>query len=200
MSEQIAARARPLIANTHRPILIALDGRSGSGKSTIAEQLCKKLDGVLVQSDDFYAAHISDADWEARTAEERARDAIDWKRLRREVLEPLLANRAARWRPFDFVAGPNADGTYNLSEEYVERTPNDIIVLDGAYSARPELSDLIDVSVLVDIPDDVRRERLAQREEAAWLQAWHERWDEAEAYYFTRICPPSSFDLVVYNE
>lgn len=43
----------------------------------------------------------------------------------------------------------------------------------------------------------VRRARLAAREEAAFLAAWHERWGAAEAAYFTYVRPPESFDLVV---
>ena len=70
---------------------------------------------------------------------------------------------------------------------------------DGAYSARPELSDLIDLSVLVDVPVAVRHERLSTQEERTWLNAWHARWDGAEEYYFTHVLPASSFDLVITN-
>ena len=49
--------------------------------------------------------------------------------------------------------------------EFVECAPANVIVLDGAYSARPELSDLIDLSVLVDVPVALRHEHLSTREE-----------------------------------
>ncbi|MBI1258940.1 MAG: hypothetical protein GC204_15830 [Chloroflexi bacterium] len=79
----------------------------------------------------------------------------------------------------------------------MERRPADVIIVDGAYSSRPELSDLIDLSVLVDVPVDVRHARLLGRENADWLAGWHRRWDEAEAFYFEQVRPPSSFDLIV---
>src|SRR5438094_376211 len=72
-----------------------------------------------------------------------------------------------------------------------------LIALDGAYSTRPELVDLIDLTVLVDAPLQFRHARLAAREAACFLEAWHRRWDDAEAHYFTHVRPPSSFDLVV---
>ena len=84
-----------------------------------------------------------------------------------------------------------------MHEEFVERRPAGIIVLKGAYSARPELADLISLSVLVDAPPSVRQARLARREDASFLEAWHVRWDAAEAYYSTHVRPPASFDLVV---
>ncbi|MCC6803923.1 MAG: hypothetical protein IT319_13655 [Anaerolineae bacterium] len=188
-----AVRAR-LHAGT--PFLVALDGGSGAGKSTLAAIIAAEFDAALVQGDDFYASDIPDAAWESRTAAERARDVIDWRRLRAEALEPLLTGQLARWRTFDFT-GLRPDGTYPMRSDLVECQPAGVIVLDGAYSARPELADLIDLSVLVDVPVAVRHARLAAREAADFLTVWHARWDAAEAYYFAQVRPKSSFDLVV---
>ncbi len=178
-------------------MLVALDGGSGSGKSTLAQVIATAVDTAVIASDDFFAAHISDAEWNARTPAARAADAIDWRRLRAQALEPLLAGHPARWQPFDFAAGPRSDGTYRLRADYVGCPPAAVVLLDGLYSTRPELSDLIDLSVLVDVPVAVRHARLAAREDAAFLAAWHARWDSAEEYYLTHVRPRTAFDLVV---
>jgi uridine kinase len=94
-----------------------------------------------------------------------------------------------------------------MRTDFVEREPSTLIVLEGAYSCRPELADLIDVSVLVDVPVEVRHGRLAARAEKyhglvkakKFLDSWHSRWDAAEEYYLTQVRPRSSFDLVVDN-
>lgn len=179
------------------PLVIALDGRSGVGKSTIASQLAAVLPATIIPGDDFFAAELTSADWDARSASERARDAIDWRRLRRQVLEPLRAGQSATWYPFDFVAGERADGSYTLSSEPVRRDPAAIIILDGAYSSRPELANLVDCAILVEAPAATRRERLASRETPDFLEAWHRRWDAAEDYFFTKVRPRESFDVVV---
>jgi len=197
------AAARLVAAATSRllgrgvPVLVALDGPSGSGKSTLAGAVSGLVGAVIVASDDFFAADLTGAEWEARAVEERARDAIDWRRLRREALEPLLAGRAARWRGFDFAGGARPDGSWGLSAQWAEREPAPVILLEGAYSSRPELGDLIALSVLVDAPAAVRAARLAAREEEAFLREWHARWDAAEAHYFAHVRPRSAFDLVV---
>ena len=193
----VAAKVRRLLCHREIPVLVALDGPSGSGKSTLASLIVDDFRGVLVQSDDFYGAGIPDAGWDALTPAARAAEAINWRRLRAEALEPLLAGRPARWHAFDFDAGPRQDGTYRMQTAWVERSPSALIVLDGAYSARPELADLISLAVLVDAPRAVRHARLAAREDPSHLASWHERWDAAEEYYFTHVRPPSSFDLVV---
>ncbi len=178
------------------PLLVALDGGSGAGKSTLTHLIGQSISAAIIPSDDFYAATISNAAWDARTPEQRAADAIDWRRLRSEALEPLLAGQLARWHPFDFEA-PYPDGTYAMSADFVERRPANLILVDGIYSTRAELADLIDLPVLVDVPLAVRHARLADREDTDFLAEWHARWDAAEAYYLTHVRPPSAFDLVV---
>jgi uridine kinase len=196
--EAIVTEVRRRLADRQpdRPFLVAIDGPSGAGKSTIAALVAAELNAVVIPSDDFYAAHVSNAEWDARTAEQRAADVIDWRRLRREALEPLLAGRPAEWHPFDFD-GLRPDGTFPLAERLEKRDPATVVVLEGAYSAQPALADLIDLAVLVDLPAEVRRERLVAREVGDFLVEWHARWDPAEAHYFTRVRPPASFDLVV---
>jgi hypothetical protein len=71
------------------------------------------------------------------------------------------------------------------------------VLLDGAYSARPELADIMDYAILVEAPELLRRSRLAARERPQFLEEWHARWGAAEEYYFTRVRPPSTFDLVL---
>jgi uridine kinase len=166
----------------------------------LAATVAAQLNAVTVPGDDFFAATLTDHDWEKRTPAERARDAIDWRRLRAEALEPLLAGKRAAWYPFDFVSGVRPDGTYRMNERAEIREPSPVIVLDGMYSTRPELADLIDLSVLVEVPAGRRHQRLSERENADFLDDWHARWDEVETWYFSRVRPRSAFDIVVPNE
>jgi uridine kinase len=195
--ETVVDAIRHLLTRYSRPVLVAIDGASGSGKSTFALWLTDQFEAALIQSDDFFAAGISNAEWDARTPEERAADAIDWQRVRVEALEPLLAGDPAKWHAFDFASGVRPDGTYAMCSDVVEREPAGVIVLDGAYSTGGALADLIDLTVLVDAPRQVRRDRLLAREEREFLAAWHARWDAAEEAYFTQMRPRSSFDFVV---
>jgi len=179
------------------PMLVALDGASGSGKSTFARWMAEDLEATIVPSDDFFSTKHSNADWDSRTPAARAADAIDWRRLRREALVPLLAGESASYHPFDFEAGVDARGAYGLAKRLVTLRSAQVIVLEGAYSARPELSDLVELSVLLEVPRVVRYRRLADREEAAFLEAWHLRWDPAEEHYFRHVRPSSEFDVVL---
>jgi len=182
-----------------RPLLVAIDGPSGSGKSDLAALLARALDAVVVPSDDFYASDVTDADWAARGPAERVADVIDWRRLRAEALEPLRAGQTASWHPFDFERR-RPDGTFPRSASRVTLEPAAVVILDGAYSSRPELADLIDLSVFVDVAPAECHRRLVERDGEPYTDAWEQRWKAAEDYYFTAVRPPSSFDLVVVNE
>jgi len=197
MIQTIIDPVERLLDERGSPILVALDGRIGAGKSTLAAAVGAALQAAIVPGDDFFAAEITAEGWNGRSPAERVRDAIDWRRLRRTALEPLLAGKPAVWRPFDFGAGERADGTYPMSPSTVRRDPAPVIVLDGAYSTRAELADLVDLSILVEIPESLRLARLTARDSPAFLAAWHARWDVAEDYYFTHLRPPDSFDLVI---
>ncbi len=71
-----------------------------------------------------------------------------------------------------------------------------MVILDGAYSARPELDDLVGLAVLVDVPPEERRRRVLARD-SPMDETWFARWDAAERFYFTHIRPAATFDLVV---
>ena len=179
-----------------RPLLIAIDGRSGSGKSTLAASAARELGAVIVAADDFYAGG-NDRDWAAVPVQKRVERVIDWTRLRREALEPLLRGEPAMWHPLEFAPGV---GWVGWKEELVRVDPADVIILDGAYSARTELADIVDIAVLVEAAEGTRRERLLAREGSEFIARWHELWDGPESLYFGQPRSSSDFDLVVSGE
>ncbi len=77
------------------------------------------------------------------------------------------------------------------------RTRTSALVIDGAYSARPELADLYTLRVLLEVGRDVRRERLLRREGVRDRAEWEARWGDAEDLYFETVMPPPAFDLVL---
>lgn len=87
-------RIHSMMIGPKGPLLVALDGRSGVGKSTLAQFIAQEVGGVVVQGDDFFAGG-PDAEWDARSVEAKVADCIDWRRLHKEVLEPLLAGLPA---------------------------------------------------------------------------------------------------------
>ena len=196
-SAEIVAYIKNLLATKGAPIVVALDGGSGAGKSTLASMIANEVDTAVIPLDDFFSANIPDNKWDEFTVEEKLKYVFDWKRVRHDVIEPLLDGKPARWHSFDFQSGLREDGTYGMEVEPKERKPASVILIEGAYSASPELADLVDLAILVDVPIEERHARLEAREDRDFLKKWHQRWDEVEAKYFSQVRPKSSFDVIV---
>lgn len=185
LAEMLKARA----AGFDRPFTVALDGRSASGKTTLAAALAEILDAAVIEGDDFYTGGT-----EARTEPpvELVKLCIDWKQ-QRGVLEALRAGQEASWHAFDWDA---FDG--RICEEPVVMSPRPIVILEGVYASRPELEDLIDVKILVRADEALRESRMVARE--GTITPWQRKWETAEEYYFEFIRPPTSFDASISPE
>lgn len=186
----LAREIREIASERPDPVLVALDGRSAAGKSTLAAAVAPLVGAHVLDGDDFYSGGTAET-WDAMSAAEKASHCIDWRR-QRPVLEKLARGEPASWRPYDWEAD---DGS--LSDPPVNCDPAPVIILDGAYSARPELADLFHLRVLLDAPTDLRKMRLVQREGEDYRVDWNRRWDDAEHWYFAAVMPPDSFDLVI---
>ncbi|WP_374426604.1 uridine kinase [Tabrizicola sp.] len=171
---------------TSGPLVVAIDGRSGTGKSTLAEALAERLGATVIEGDDFYAGGTGIL---GDTPQSRAARCIDWQAQRR-VLTALRAGHPASYHAFDWDA---FDGS--LATKATEVAPAPILILEGAYSARPELRDLVDLSILATVPPALREARLLQRE--GDIGPWERQWHEAEDWYFAHAAPEAGFDLVL---
>jgi uridine kinase len=169
------------------PFLVAIDGGTSAGKSTLSLLVAAMVPAVIVQGDDFYQTNI---DWSQLNAADKAAHCIDWKRARLEALEPLLVGRTASWYPFNFATG------IGLADYLVTRQPAPVILLEGVYSSNPQLADILNLTILMDASKKIRYARHNEREGHDDSE-WHKIWNEAEEYYFTQVRPPSSFDLVI---
>ncbi len=169
-------------------VCVALDGRSGVGKSTLAGRSAEATGATLIDGDSFFAGGV---DVRSDSPEQRAHDCIDWRR-QRAVLEALRAGRPASYRAFDWDA---FDGRLQDRPTQVEPARGGVVLLEGVYSARPELADLLDLRMLLRVPGDVRMARLLAREQI--LTRWELQWHEAEDWYFAHAAPPAGFDIII---
>ena len=195
--EPLAEEVGRMLAGRQRPVVIALDGGSGAGKSTVASCLARRLNVAVIPLDDFFSAEIPDPQWDDFTVEEKREKVFEWDRLRKQCIEPLLQGRPARWRAFDFESGLRSDGTYGMADEVKEEAPAEMILIEGAYSAGPELADIVDLAILVDVPEEERHNHLRERDGLDFSDKWIRRWKEVETYYFNELRPRSYFDVVL---
>jgi uridine kinase len=187
-AEQVAAaidaRSRSGVA------LVAIDGMGGSGKTTLAMSLVELRGAAVVHGDDFYRP--MDAKERAHLdPEEGYHRYFDWQRLREEVLLPLTTGRDAVYRRYDWITG-------DLAPDELHRvSASSIVVVEGVYTARPELADYYDLLVYVDTPREESLRRLRERGDDHGPIDWESRWRLAEAHYLAAARPDKRAHLVV---
>ncbi|MBX2823750.1 MAG: hypothetical protein KTR33_03410 [Gammaproteobacteria bacterium] len=184
------------------PLVVAIDGRSGAGKSTLAILLRLELTTLwqsaavaVISGDDFYAGG-SLAVWRSRSAEDNANLVIDWQK-EIDVLSTLRATGQATWHAFDWQSDQwDSDAPPFSATESVCRSSR-VVLLEGVYSARRELIDVVDLRVLLQVEHETRLQQLHQRDGNVRDAEWARLWNEAEDLYFEKLLDPQTLDLVV---
>lgn len=135
-----------------RPILIGITGGTGSGKSTVANEIYKSFSEdciAMIEQDSYYKEQSF------LTFEERIKTNYDHPnafdtQLLVQHLKKLL-NGESIYKPiYDFKQ-------HNRKAETIKVNPKDIIIVEGILVLQDlELRNLLDIKIYVDTDDDVR--------------------------------------------
>ena len=185
------ARALPLFSRIDcltaekERVLVAIEGGSASGKTTLGSLLQSVYDCAVFHMDDFFLRP------EQRTEERFAQPGgnVDRERFLAEVLQPLREGKAVAYRRFDcasFTIAPL---------ERIE--PGRLSIVEGAYSMHPDLAPYYDLSVFLDISAEKQRERILKRNAPAHAQQFFDRWIPFEQRYFSALAVKDRCGLVL---
>ena len=137
-------------------LIVGVDGCGASGKSTFTRSLAHiGFNITVVEMDDFYLPSDSRPSNDAVLT--TYGEQYDWKRLYEQVLQPLNRNRQGLYQRYD----------WNLDTLTKFRTVpvGGIVIVEGIYSTRHELSNLYDFRIWVQCPYDIRLTRGIARDE-----------------------------------
>ena len=164
-------------------LLLAIDGGSASGKTTLAALLAQRYGCPVFHMDDFFLRP------EQRTPQRLAEPGgnVDRERFFSEVLQPLRQGGPASYRRYDCRTGQLLPP--------VLRQAGQLNVIEGAYSMHPELSALYDLSVFLAVSPETQRRRILQREPAFKQQLFFQKWIPMENRYFQTFSIPERCDL-----
>ena len=132
-------------------VVVAIDGKCTSGKTTLAAQLSQIYDCNVFHMDDFFLRP------EQRTAERFTEIGgnVDYERFNEEVLLPLKSGKPFSYRPFDC-------STFQLTDPVTVR-PKKLNIIEGTYSLHPYFGDIYDLKILLTISPELQRYRVLQR-------------------------------------
>ena len=153
-------------------LVLAIDGRCGAGKSTLASLIAGVYDAAVVHMDDFFLPPAM------RTEERLAEPGgnFDRERFLSEVGAGLRSGKSFSYRVFD--CSKMELGEYRAVPE------RELTIVEGSYSQHPELLDLYGLRVFATCPPEVQKRRIFERSGAALYPRFVREWIPMEERYF----------------
>jgi uridine kinase len=165
-----------LIKDTEKTeLLIAIDGKAASGKTTLSYYLKELYDCNLFHMDDFFLQG-------SQRTEERLAEVggnVDYERFMEEVIKPVLEKKEVIYRPFDCSA--------------MELNPGFLIpykpinIMEGSYSMHPYFHNPYDLGIFMDISDEDQLENIRKRNGEKMLVRFRDEWIPKENAYFHKF-------------
>lgn len=166
-------------------IIIAIDGRCGSGKTTLVARLQKDLRCSVYHMDDFFLRP------EQRTKERLSHpgENVDHERFLEEVLLPLHGTQSVTYRPF--LCAQQQLGSPITTE------PNRLTIVEGAYACHPELWEHYDLRVFLTIGPEKQMRRIEKRNGPEKAKQFRSRWIPFEEKYFNAFDVQRRCDMCI---
>ncbi|ALE07321.1 anthranilate synthase [Arthrobacter sp. ERGS1:01] len=166
------------MADAPRPVIIAVDGRSGAGKTTVALELAALLRRhrtvALFHLEDIYPGWDGLADGVRRYVD--------------TVLTPLHRGLPATWTAWDWATGNDGDSRTTAAA--------DVVLVEGVGAAHPDALPFLDATIRVDAPTPARKKRALDRDGDTYAPFW-DRWAAQEETLFADDGSAAVPDIVV---
>jgi uridine kinase len=206
-SKTIGRLAEKIITlNSSRPIRVAIDGRTASGKTTLANELAKTIEQtgrpvIRTSIDGFHRPKIERYARGRYSAEGYYRDARDLDAIINLLLRPLGPDGDRRYSTASF----DLAGDVPLPVEFHVAEKRAMLVVDGTFLQRPELRSWWDFIVFVEADERVAELRGIARD-AAHLgdedlakRLYADRYRPAFVLYTAEVDPKADADAIFDN-
>ena len=160
--------------------VIAIDGPSACGKTTLANDL-KQLYGVTV-------VHMDDYFLPASKRTNEIAGNIDFERLNKEVFNNMH-------KPYIESNHFNCK-TNNLEKrEQLKRTR--IIIIEGAYSMHPYILKNYNLTVFVEVDKSIQKDRIIKRNGRKKFIEFKNIWIPRENQYFDKLSIKKQANIII---
>lgn len=165
-------------------VILAIDGGSAGGKTTLAALLCELYSATIFHMDDFFLP--PNMRTQKRLSEVGGN--VDRVRFENEVLIPLRCGKIINYRPFDCKT--------NDFKKETKHSPKSLVIIEGAYSMHPDLRCYYDISLFLEIDKETQRARILKRNKDTW-GTFFEKWIPMEERYFEKMDIKSKCDIII---
>lgn len=191
------------LQNPARTVLVGIDGLGGAGKSTISEWIADDFRSrdypvFILHIDDFI--HPRAVRYNPNVPEWKCYYELQWRYdyLIRNVLQPLR-NGQDFDQQIEFY--DKANDSYIL--EQITIPVGSVVILEGVFLQRKELQGLFDDMIYLDLPEEIRLQRVLKRDgyigsQEQIREKYETRYFPAERFYIREYHPAQQADYVIF--
>ncbi len=152
------------------PKVIAIDGRAGSGKTTLANTLLELFDFNIIRADHFFLPP------QMRTPKrlEEAGGNIHYERLKEQVIDKL-------GQEFEYDIFDCSQMALNGKKKIINTKP---VIIEGSYSLHPHFGEYYDLGIFLSVSSEEQKARILKRNGNEMLQRFINNWIPMEEKYF----------------
>ncbi|MGI6485894.1 MAG: uridine kinase family protein [Tepidanaerobacteraceae bacterium] len=173
-----------LLMKSHKRVIVAIDGNSGAGKTTLASLIGSIYDCNTFHMDDFFLT--PDLKTEKRLKEIGGN--VDYVRFKQEVIDKIHSGHK-----FDFRA---YDCKKMAFKQPVSVIPKKLNIIEGCYSMHPTLINNYDLKIFLCIDKEKQIQLILKRNGVDVLNKYLEEWIPLENKYFEEYKIKERSDLV----
>ena len=182
---ELICKINELIKNNNQ-LIIAIDGRCGSGKSRLAELLESIYDCNLIHIDDYFIPMNERVDnWKDKIA-----GNINFDRLENEVLRNLKTN--------DSYIEIKYNCQKNEYSENLKVHNKKLTIIEGSYSLHDTIDHYYDYKVFLTCDSNTQKERIIERNKEYYVM-FESTWIPMEEKYFKEMSIINKADILIDN-
>ncbi len=173
-----------IIQKKEKPIVIAIDGRCASGKTTFGTELAKKLDSNIIYMDNFFLQKYQRTPKRYATPGEN----VDHERVKQVI---------ASWKNKQILRYQKFDCQKMELTEFIEQEWKPILIVEGSYSMHEDLLSYYDMKLFFTVNYEERLERILKRNGPEKQKVFIEKWIPLEEKYFNAFSIAEKADIII---
>ena len=157
---------------------VGIDGLGAAGKTSFAAEIAALVPGArIVHIDDFARPFL-----------------VGWERARfvAEVLEPLLSGRPAHYSRWDYLT--------DQRRGWAGVPPGVPVIVEGVSATDQRVPVPWDITLWLEVPEEVRRRRIEDRDDERLLHRWQTDWWPNEQAYLQEQRPKDRPGMIIVGE
>ncbi|MEK3981594.1 hypothetical protein MKY37_21530 [Psychrobacillus sp. FSL K6-2836] len=169
----------------NEPLIVAIDGRSASGKTTCADVIVNELDGFVIHMDDFFLPMKERlSNWQKQIA-----GNIHISKITQDILKPITMGKTFTFKPYNCQMS-KYDATIVIPKK-------SLYIIEGSYSMHPDLQIFYHHSIFLTISPETQEQRIIRRNGKKDFENFQKKWIPMEELYIKKLAIHNHCDFIL---